>query len=112
MESASKQPFTIEFVQPDSGRGGEKVEGTFFNRPPYNSFHHQPLLPQATRTLEQKHQFEGPDFVHPAQCLKQRNFREQCHNGVDPLEDNNELGERGGCDSGECLQDGGIVGIS
>ena len=54
--------------------------------------------------LGQKHQCEGPDFIHPIQCLEECDIRTYIHNIIQ-LEDDDELGEHWGGDGQEYLHD-------
>ena len=60
--------------------------------------------------LEQKHQFEGPNLIHRAQCLGQRDLQGQVGHPVTP-ENDNEVGECRGCDGREHLHDGRMTGV-
>jgi len=104
-------PSRIAPCTTDGGRGVQKFEKTFYSHSVQN-FRQLPscFLLEPIRNLEQKHQFEGSDFVHPAQCLKHRDLRGQVRHLV-IHEDDNELGEHTGCDSREYPHDEMITGV-
>jgi len=58
--------------------------------------------------IERKHQFEGSDFLHHAQRPEKCDIRGYVR-GLNVLNDDNELGEHGGCDSREYLHDHGMA---
>ena len=95
----------------DGGWGVQKIEKTARDCKVQSSRQLPPcILPVQIRGHEQKYQFEGSDFIHRPQCLEQRDFRGQTSSCFDP-EDDNELGEHGGCYCREYLHDSSVAGV-